>query len=85
MVSNIGGTENRENQESDNSGDPTVRVVHNHSFDHNLIRELLKSSLDPLIVDPVPSSIFIHNIEIKNINGELSITCDVAFESVHRD
>ena len=79
------GAENRENRESGNSGDPTVRVVRNHSIDHSVIRELLKSSLDPLIVDPVPSGIFIHNIEIKSINGELSITCDVAFESVHRD
>ena len=60
----------------------SVRIVRNHNVSHALIKDLIKSAIDPLCVDPVPTSILLHNIEIKRLeSGEVSITCDVTFET----
>ena len=78
------------NSSRSNSRDPgrpsqrnvSVRIVRNHNVSHALIRDLLKSAIDPLCVDPVPTSVSLHNIEIRRLeSGEVSITCDVTFET----
>ena len=60
----------------------SVRIVRNYNVSHALIKDLLKSDMDPLCVDPVPTSVSLHNIEIRRLeSGEVAITCDVTFET----
>ena len=83
MVSNLNRPNNSEAPNDDqNRQDRGVRIVRNHNSDHGLIRELLKQALDPLIVDPIPSRVVLNNIDIrKTVEGDLSISCQVYFES----
>ena len=74
----VGEGNNRGDQELSREGQ---RITSDHRISHNLIRELIQSAIGPLRVDPVPTSVFIHNIVIKtDSQGRLSIECDVSFE-----
>ena len=58
------------------------RVTSDHMVSHNQIRELIQSAIAPLRVDPVPTSVLIHNIVItKDTQGQLTIRCDVSYET----
>ena len=69
------------NNQDDFANQRVTRIVRNHNVNHELIRDLIKGSLDPLVVDPVPSKILIHNIVItRNSGGLVNIECDVCFQ-----
>ena len=82
----VGNLINRDNLGDGNNQDGfgnhrVTRIVRNHNINHSLIRDLIKGALDPLVVDPVPSKVLISNIEItRDLNGLVSIECDVTFQ-----
>ena len=56
------------------------RLVANHGFPANRIRQLIKDALSPLPIDPVPKSIVIKNIVINQVNRtNLEISCEVVY------
>ena len=82
--SNSGNSDNS-NGNRGNQANPVnelpVRVIANHNFDHNRIRELIQGALGPIPVDPVPTKIVIKDIVITNSRDRgLSINCQVLFE-----
>ena len=57
-----------------------TRIIRNHNINHDRIKDLIKGSLDPLVVDPVPTKILISNIVItRTAEGVIDISCDVAY------
>ena len=57
-----------------------VRLVRNHSFSPNRIRQLIKDSLTPLPTDPIPDTVVIKNIIITQISqSDLEIECEVYY------
>ena len=80
MVGNLSGN-NIPGDRSDQNEPPRVtRIIRNHSINHNRLKDLIKGSLDPLVVDPVPSKILISNIVItRTTEGVIDISCDVAY------
>ena len=55
-------------------------LTRNHNFPSARIIDLIKSSLDPLLGDPIPTTIIIHNIVITQTNPDnLSIECEVIY------
>ena len=59
-----------------------IRIIRNHGFPSARIIDLIKSSLDPLLGDPVPATIIIRNIVIAQISPDnLAISCDVIYVS----
>ena len=81
MVGNLSNQDNQGDRNNQNGFVRVTRIVRNHNINHNLLRDLIKSSLDPMIVDPVPTKIIISDIVItRNSNGLVSIECDVSFE-----
>ena len=80
MVGNLSGN-NIPGDRSDQNEPPRVtRIIRNHSITHNRLKDLIKGSLDPLVVDPVPSKILISNIVItRTTEGVIDISCDVAY------
>ena len=83
MVNNLEGSQIEENQRGNNRRETSVRITQNHGISHRIIRDLLKSALDPLVLDPTPTSVLLNNIEFrKDQRGEISITCDVTYETI---
>ena len=80
---NPGNRQIRPNQQNQqNQQNRGVRVVYNHNIDHQLIRDLLGNALDPLVVDPIPTRVVLHNIDIRRtVEGEVSISCEVLYET----
>ena len=95
MVGNLrNSSNNSDNSDNSNNGNRgnqanpvneiPVRIVANHNFDHNRIRELIQGSLDPIPVDPIPTNIIIRDIVITHSRERgLVISCHVLFERNH--
>ena len=82
--SNGNSNSNRGGQDNRGGSHRVVRLVANHNTSHDSIRRLIQEALDPLVVDPVPHSVLIHNIVItREPSGRLAISCEVAFEAAH--
>ena len=59
-------------------GPVEITITNNHGISPRALRELIKGSLDPLLVDPVPSRVVIEDIVVKkDEEGVLSISCEV--------
>ena len=57
------------------------RILINHNINHEILRDLLKGTLNPLPLSAVPTSIHIQNIVVtKASDGRLSLECEVDFE-----
>ena len=77
-----GGQDDRHSQNPNNP----QRIESNHNIEHSELRRLIQGSLNPLIVDPVPTSIRIYNITItRDDRNRLDIYCDVSYEAVRRE
>ena len=56
------------------------RLTVGHGFPSARIIDLIKSSLDPIRGDPVPTSILIHNIVLNQTSADnIEITCEVLY------
>ena len=57
------------------------QITRNHGFPFSRILELIKNSLNPIPCDPIPKSILIHDIIIKQTGQDiLEIECQVLYE-----
>ena len=73
---------NRENPEGENNRGEILNSGHN--IDSRQIKNLIKSSLEPLPTDPIPKRIVIDNIEItRDQRRTISINCAVFYETRH--
>ena len=73
---------NRENPEEENNRREILNTGHN--IDSRQIKNLIKSSLEPLPTDPIPKRIVIDNIEItRDQRRTVSINCSVFYETRH--
>ena len=82
MVSNLSNRNNAGDRSDQNEPEsPRVtRIIRNHNINHGIVKDLIKGSLDPLIVDPIPSKILISDIVItRSSEGVIDINCDVSF------
>ena len=76
-------------QRPDSTSGGTGQVGQNQSIlilssDHNIspttIRRIIQDSLNPLPVNPIPTTVVISNIVItRNQRGELGICCEVSY------
>ena len=72
--------DNRNNPEGDNNRREILSSGHN--IDSRQIKNLIKSSLEPLPTDPIPTRIVIDNIEIsRDQRRTISINCSVFYET----
>ena len=75
--------ENRRDQEQQTERTDTLtRITRNHNLRHQVVRELIQGTLDPLIVDPIPTEIAIRDIRVtRDPEGRLQISCQVFYEN----
>ena len=62
-------------------GQYPVQLAEGHGFPAERIRQLIKNALDPIPTDPIPKSILLYNIVIKQVGpNNLEISCEVHYD-----
>ena len=89
MVNNLNSKSDQGNSgDQNNSGAQNrgTRLQTQHNVDPVDIRGLIQRSLTPLPVDPIPEWVLIREIRIvRDITGDLSISCAVSYGPVNRN
>ena len=81
MVGRVPDSTSDNSDQGERGADQSIVLGRGHNIRPEVIRNIIQRALDPLVVDPIPTNVYITDIVIsQDSEGRLSISCEVSYD-----